>query len=116
MYAKENEKTSQVIRWIRRNTTNMLIWDVLCGDSWFDYTVGDCIDMLERVAAAEMYQFALILITKLGKCRDMDEAITNIIIKRISEPDSNGGIITDCIKEFKNKKKKKGIMGKNIEE
>ena len=65
MYAKENEKTSQVIRWIRRNTTNMLIWDVLCGDSWFDYTVGDCIDMLERVAAAEMYQFALILITIL---------------------------------------------------
>lgn len=54
MYLKENEKAIQVIKWIRKDATNALIWDILCGDSWFEYTIEDCIDMLEKTAEAEM--------------------------------------------------------------
>ncbi len=75
MYSKENDKVSQIIRWIRNNAANRLIWDVLCGDNWIEYTVGDCIDMLEKVVTAEMYQFALILITKMVSCKYMEKLL-----------------------------------------
>lgn len=116
MYSKENEKTTQIIRWIRKSNTNTLIWDILCGDSWFEFTVGECIDMLEKTAEAEIYEFALILITRLGKCEYMGEALTNVIINRINDPSPDFGIITECIREFKKIADQKGIMEKNMQE
>lgn len=112
MIKKENEKVSNIIRWIRRNEA---IWGVLCGDYWFDFTIGDFIDMLEKATREEMYEFALILIAKLDQCEHMDEAITNVIINRINEPNLNIGIIMECIKEFKLIATQKGIMENNVE-
>lgn len=116
MYSKENEKAAQIIRWIRESNGNQLIWDILCGDSWYEFTVGDCIEMMENTAREEIYEFTLILISRLARCRYMDAAITNIIINRINEPNPDCGIITECIKEFKNIAEQKGIMEANVEE
>ncbi len=112
----ENEKVSQVIKWIRKSNGNMMIWDTLCGDSWFDLTVGDCIDMLEQTAEAGMYEYALILIARLNRCQYVDEAITNIIVNRINETSSDVGVITECIKELKNIAKQRNIVEKNVQE
>lgn len=112
MHSKENKTVSQIIRWIRKNTS---IWDVISGDCGFDITIGDCIDMLEQTAEAEMYPFALILIAKLGKCEYMDDAITNVIINRINKPDPNVGIIMECINEFKLIANQKDIINKDVE-
>lgn len=112
MFLSENENVSEIIRWIRENKP---IWDVICGDYWFDFTIGDCIGMLEKVTRDEMYEFALILIAKLDQCEHMDEAITNIIVNRINESNSNMGIIMECIQEFKLIATQKGIMKKDVE-
>lgn len=112
MHSKENREVSQIVRWIRKN---MSIWDVISGDYGFDFTIGDCIDMLEQVTEEEMYPFALILIAKLGKCEYMDDAITNVIVHRINDPDPNTGIIMECINEFKMIANQKDIMKKDIE-
>lgn len=93
-----------------------MIWDTLCGDSWFELTVGDCIDMLERTAKAGMYESTFILITRLAKCRYMDEAVTDIIVNRIMEASPDFGVITECIKGFKNIAKEKDILERNIKE
>lgn len=116
MYTKENEKAAQIIKWIRESEGNKLIWDILCGDTWFDFTVGDCIEMLEKTASAERYEFALILITRLARCRYMDAAVTNILASRINEPSPDIGIITECIREFKKVADQKGIMEENVQE
>lgn len=116
MHNEENEKASRVIRWIRKSNGNMMIWDTLCGDSWFDLTVGDCIDMLEQTAGAGMYEYALILIARLDKCQYVDEAITNIVVNRINEASPDVGVITECIKELKNVAKQRNLMEKNVQE
>lgn len=67
------------------------------------------------MAEEEMYPFALILIAKLGKCEHMDDAITNVIVHRINDPDPNAGIITECINEFKMIADKKDMMKKDVE-
>ena len=116
MYLKENEKAIQMIKWIRKDATNALIWDILCGDSWFEYTIEDCIDMLEKTAEAGMYQFAFILISRLSKCQYMNEAVTNVIVNRINAPSMEFGVITECIKEFRHIAGKRGILKRNMEE
>ena len=112
MHLKENEEVSQVIRWIRRNEP---IWDVISGECGFDITVEDCIHMLEQVTEEQMYPFALILVSKLGKCECMGEAITNVIVNRINAPDPEVGILMECINEFKMIAIQKGIMQKDME-
>lgn len=111
MYIKENEKVSQIVWWIREN---LATWDLLCGDSWCDPTIRDSIDMLEKLVESEMYQLALILIVKMDKCKDMDKAISNVIVNRINEPNPNIGIITEVIKEFKIIANQKDIMDKEL--
>ena len=115
MHSEENEKIAQIIKWIRQGDTR-LIWDILCGDSWFSLTVGDYIEIMEQTVEEGMYEYVLVLITKLSKCKYMNEAITNVIIKRINGPSLEFGVITECIKEFKNIAIQYGIMEKNIEE
>lgn len=112
MILSENEKVSRIIRWIRRNK---VIWGAICGNNWLDFTIGDFIDMLENVTREEMYEFALILIAKLDQCEHMDEAITNVIINRINEPNLNTGILMECIQEFKLIATQEGIMEKEVQ-
>lgn len=112
MYLKENENVSTVILWIRNNK---FVWDLLCGDCWEDFTVGDCIDILEELISEEMYQLALILICKLDNIRCMDEAISNVIVNRIKDPNPNIGIITECISEFRTIANRKNIMEEKLE-
>lgn len=71
--------------------------------------------MLENVTREEMHEFALILIAKLDQCEHMDEAITNVIINRINEPNPNTDILMECIQEFKLVATQKGIMEKEVE-
>lgn len=111
MYIKENEKVSQTVGWIREN---MATWNLICGDSWCDPTIRDCIDMLEKLVEDEMYQLALIIIVKLDKCRYMDKAISKVIVNRINEPNPNIGIITEFIEEFRIIAMKKDIMDKEL--
>ena len=116
MYPQENEKTIKVLNWLKKSRANFAIWNILCGEeSWYENTVGDCIDMIEETAEAELYPFALILISKLSKCQDMGEAIINIMINRINEADSDFGVITACINEFKCVAEQKGIMNSKIQ-
>ena len=46
----------------------------------------------------------------------MNEAVTNVIVNRINDSNSEFGVITECIKEFKRIAAQKGIMNEKIKE
>ncbi len=108
---EENENVATVIRWIRNNE---LVWELICGDCWMDFTVGDCIDILEGLVSEEMYQLALVLLYKLDHVKCMDE-VSNVIVNRIKKPDPSIGIITECIQEFRTIARQKDIIRKKLE-
>lgn len=108
MYLKENEELTKVLLLVRENVT---AWEVLCGNGVRDIAVIDYIDMLEELVAKELYQLAMILITKLDNNCQLNMAITNVIVNRINCPTSNKGLITECIEEIKSIADKEDIKG-----
>lgn len=111
MYTQENEEVSKTIKWARKNT---IIWDLICGEEWCDFTVEDYIDMLKKLHTEEMYQLALVLIYKMDMDNHLREAISNVIVNRINKPKNETGIITEYIEEIKKMAIEKDIMKKTI--
>lgn len=111
MVSKENAHASKMIRWIRKN---FIMWDLICGDGLYDYTVKDCIEILEALVTDESYELAFVLLSKVKNCRYVDEAITNVIVNRINKPKLDMGIITECIEEIRDIAIKKDVMEQTI--
>ena len=109
MYLKENDELTKIILLIREDE---IVWEVLCGNSIRNIAVIDYIGMLEELVAKEFYQLAMILLFKLDNCYQLNKAITNVIVNRINNPNTDIGIITECIEEIKSIADKEDIKGK----
>lgn len=108
---KENQEIANVICWIRENK---LIWDVLCGDNWFDCNVQDCIDMLETTVKTKMYPFALLLIDRLDRLPSLHEAGTNVMADCICFPEPHKNLLTEYICEVTKVAEGKGVMKEKL--
>lgn len=111
MCDKKNEEVARIVKWARQN---IVIWDFICEPELYDFSIGDCIDILKKLDENNMNQLILVLLRKLRVNQYVEMAVNNVIENRIIGDFKDSGIIKELIKELEDIAKKENVLNERI--
>lgn len=111
MNKPENMEVARITRWL---CTESIAWNIISWEGNTKCQLNDVMEMLDRMMAHEMYQFAFLVLAWMNCDLQIHNILTDIICGWITGMHTSEHPLTDCIEALKHGIDKQDLWTKEI--